>query len=153
MSSEQDSIRLLRDTPVDARRLAQVRGRVLERLAARRSGPGRWILAGAAAVMLLAAAVAWTARRVELEAPVVTAKAPQAPEWALAPMPRRAKVDPGLPPRARWRDGDRPVRPRDIEVVAVQAAPETGGADTALLEIPTSNPDVVLYWLVDSGGD
>jgi hypothetical protein len=33
-----------------------------------------------------------------------------------------------------------------ITVVAVHEG-------TAMVQIPTSNPDVVLYWLVDGGGD
>ena len=135
----QDLIRLLRDAPVDEERLAEVRRRVLLKVDARRPGPGRWILAGALSSLLLAV-VLWPTT-LKLDAPVIAWSAPAPPEWALErPVgarhaePRRAVA----PPRT--------VRESEITVVAVEE-------NAAMLQIPTSNPDVVLYWLVDGGGE
>jgi hypothetical protein len=152
MSEIRDPIYSLRETPVDARRLAQVRGRVLERLGVRRPGPGRWVLAGATAVCGLIAAAVWLTRPEAVELPAVAWTAPPPPGWALTPA-ARSRAEHGLPPVARPRVVRRPAVRREIEVVTVQTASAADRPDTALLAIPTSNPDVVLYWLVDGGGD
>ena len=137
-----DPILLLRDPPVDDMRLAEIRRRVLTKVAAQRPGPGRWILAGGVASCLLAAFL-WP-QRLALDPPVVAWSAPQPPAWAFAPGPR-TRLDHRLPPVARSREVEPQPQP-EITVVAVHE-------DTATLQIPTSNPDVVLYWLVDGGGD
>ena len=139
MSEIQDSIRLLRDAPVDERRLAAVRRRVIERLERRRFWPGGWALATATALGLALVGL-WRTRTPELELPAITWNAPAPPEWALDPAPIRPTT-----PVARVRPAAKSAR-RAPRVVSAER-------ETALLEIPTSNPDVVLYWLVDGGGD
>ena len=137
-----DPIQILRNTPVDERRLAAVRQRVLERVAAGSPGPGRWILAGAVASGLLAAWL-WPAP-VTLEPPAAAWRAPAPPQWAFESV-RVVRRGHGLPPVARKLRGE-PQREPEMTVVAVEER-------TAMVRIPTSNPDVVLYWLVDGGGD
>ncbi len=140
-----DPIPILRDAPADERRLAAVRRRVLERVAGRGPGPGRWVLAGALASGLLAVWL-WPSP-LSLEPPAVAWTAPtRPPEWAferIAVEARRA----GHKRAARPAIGARgkPQEP-EITIIAVED-------DTAKLQIPTSNPDVVLYWLVDASGD
>jgi hypothetical protein len=136
MSEMQDPIRLLREVPIDAVRLAAVRRRVIERLGRPRLWRGRWALAGATA-LAVSCAVLWLTRTPELEPPALTWHAPAPPDWALNPPSVRAPEPAKQPPRPT---------PRAPRVVSTEN-------ETALLEIPTSNPDVVLYWLIDSGGD
>jgi hypothetical protein len=156
MPEMHDPIRLLRDAPVDAGRLAKVRGRVLSRLERSRPWMGPWILAGAGALALSFASL-WLSRTEELRLPAVASSAPAPPDWALDP-PRPALTsgaganDRLLTRAAQW---DQRIVSRAREGAVTSIAPRivSTGEDTALLEIPTSNPDVVLYWLVDSGGD
>jgi hypothetical protein len=151
-----DPIRLLQEIPIDGRRLAAVRRRVLERVGTRRFGPGRWLLAGAVAAGVFAA-FAWTSVRTGPESLVAAWSAPKPPDWALSPTPDRRVAAPAAsvaePPAQATRQVPADPNPAAIKVLAVQAAPQEGEPETALLGIPTSNPDVVLYWLVDSGGD
>lgn len=146
-----DAIQLLRETPVDEARLADVRRRVLERVASRRPGPGRWILAGAIGSALLAFWL-WPSP-LSLEPPAVAWTVPaRPPEWAFerVRLPDPPKASGGAPVGARHaepgRDRSRPYDAPEITVVAVEG-------QTATVQIPTSNPDVVLYWLIDGGGD
>ena len=144
MSEIKDPIRLLREAPVDSARLAAVRGRVLERLARRRLWPGTWVLVGASAFGLVLAAL-WTERTQVLRLPPLAWSAPAPPEWALDPTPARTP-----PPSRVTRPAARRVRTEPVRKEATIVSIEN---ETALLEIPTSNPDVVIYWLVDGGGD
>ena len=146
-----ESMQILRETPIDARRLAGIRRQVLDRLAARRGGPGRWILAGAVSVLLLALGAALWPRQLELDAPAIAWSAPPSPEWALSTLRPAARLPEVSQPSPGSNAGVPEVAA--IEVVSIQDAAEPEGPQTAVLEIPTSNPDVVLYWLVDGGGD
>jgi len=144
MSETQDPIRLLRDAPVDSAKLAELRGRVLERLGRRRLWPGRWVLAGASAFALLLGAL-WLPRTEEPQSPAIAFGAPAPPEWALDPPPARLPAQTAATAPARQIVRAEPVR-QAATIVSIEN-------ETALLEIPTSNPDVVLYWLVDGAGD
>jgi hypothetical protein len=147
MPDHNDPVLLLREAPVDERRLAAVRRRVLDSVG-RRSWPGRWALAGALASGTFLA-FHWAPRPMSLEPPAITANLPKPPEWALSPVVR--VVQTSFPARRRLLPAQ--ASPAKVQLLAVQSAPSEGEPDTAVLEIQTSNPDVVLYWLVDSGGD
>ena len=137
-----DSIRLLRDAPVDEARLAEVRRRVLAKVGSRRPSLVRWALAGAVSSVLLAA-VLWPTT-LKLNPPAIVWSAPVPPEWAFEPV------------LIEWADHSLAPVARSLEV-SPQPEPETTVVavheGAAMVQIPTSNPDVVLYWLVDGGGD
>jgi hypothetical protein len=139
---------------------------------------GRWILAGAGALALSFAAL-WLSRTEELRLPAVAWSAPAPPDWANDRFLTRAPRGDQQTVSRRMKKTTEQQSPASHGGVRIAAGPRhccrgsvkpslsgdaaprsalaprvvSTGEDTALLEIPTSNPDVVLYWLVDSGGD
>ncbi len=145
------------DSSLDPAALAAVRMSVLQRLSAP-AAPGFWatwklrialVLAGAASL-----AVAWSVRHPADRAPapqiaaVMPEKQAAVPQSALHPP---AAVEPIRPadPRERLE-----LPPAEIEVFAQNAPPEAadGAGGGVILKLPSSNPDVILYWLSDEQG-
>ena len=128
--------------PSDAQMLADVRRRVLSRLARRPwTGRLRWAAAGGLAAVL-AAAVLWPGRPPgPLPAPITLA-APKAPDIAFTP--RNRKIAPPPQKKEKIESKSRP---------AVQVARAAGPDEDLLVELESSNPDVLIYWLMEPAGD
>jgi hypothetical protein len=146
----QAALRDLGQEDVDAAALAAVRWRVTQSLdearPARRFAPV-WAFPAAAAVAALA--VLLLGRRPERSAetppvaqgPAVASAPPSLPAPPAAPAGRA----PVAPRRAVARAGARPVAPR--------AAPARIERQSDLvIKLVTSDPDIVIYWLVDQNG-
>jgi anti-sigma factor RsiW len=129
LEASQRAVKDLRDEPADAEALEEIRGLVLARIAVSEPKPRfSWRFAYAAAAAVLAiAAVVWVPRPTPppLPVPVASLPAPVLPEAAPKPPVRRAVH--------KLRPAPRP-RPEPL-----------------LVKFETSDPNVVIYWIVESG--
>ncbi len=131
LEASQRAVKDLRDEAVDAEALEEIRGRVLARIAADAPAPRfSWRFAYAAAAVLAVAAVVWVSRRAPeppppLPRPVASMPAPALPEAVPKPPVRRAVRKPRPVPKPR--------------------------PEPLLVKLETSDPNVVIYWIVESG--
>ena len=126
----QGVLRELRDEPVPADSLARVRMRVTERTS--RRGWRAWWVPAMAVVWLVLTVVLWPRRVIEPvapPAPPVVAQTPVQPAAAVQPVVVAASKPPKIRPRAR-------------------PAPSHGS-----IRIETADPDVVLIFVNDGGGE
>lgn len=141
--SLQAELRALRAVPENDARMAAVRRAVLSRIETRRRAAAGLAYAASLA-MLVAAAALWLRGPMTLPPlePVVF-DLPAAPQFAFVKPDRR-------PPVAT----SPPVRSSEIRVVSVSKGEGVDdGAASAMLELPSSNPKVVLYFLAESKGE
>lgn len=141
MAASQQALRRQLAPPLDAATLARVRAGVLAEIGRRRhAGPARWL---ALAATLLAAVALWRfweprpAEPPAAEPPVVT---PAPPDAEAAPEPPAVMAAaPSLPP------------PRDREPSPPPPAAAVGPPERKplVIKLTSSDPDLVIYWLVD----
>ena len=115
---------------------AEVRARVMSEVRQRRRHVWMAYAAAAAAVVVIVSAVwIWRVSRVA-DMPLV---ARTMPHWAPPPIevPRVPTVKHAVGPKRRPVQPARPVEP----------------AEPLLVKLETSDPDVVIYWIVESKGD
>ncbi|HEY1341088.1 MAG TPA: anti-sigma factor [Bryobacteraceae bacterium] len=144
-SGMKDTLALLRDVhreEIAPAHFTAVRARVLDRLAGGRKRSWVWGLAAAAALaVVLALAIAPRGVRQPQHVAVVTPAPPPPPPRVEAQIVR-AKVAPR--PRPRRRVAMAKAGPK------VQAPP---AAEPLVVKMETSDPNVIIYWQVDSRGE
>ncbi len=139
----------LRDAPSDDVRLGVVRRRVHERLAHRRRNVALWAWSASAAT--LAAAMLWISwnatEPVGLQA--VSFALPEPPSFAFVIPSRLQRIVAAPVPKSR------PPAPEEGIRVAAVIEPEPGqaGGVATLLQLPSSDPDVLMYFLIESQGE
>ncbi len=148
------------DSSIDPAALADIRMSVLQRLSAP-AAPGFWTAWRLRAALALAGAAffaaVWIARHADDRAPApqTAAVTPVKPPAVAQPAPAiqtsaALQSRPAAPPE---RPEPPPAQPAAIEVFARNAPPEAEDGDGGvILKLPSSNPDVILYWLSDEQG-
>lgn len=159
-----DDLRLSVDSSIDPAVLSAVRTSVLQQLSAP-SLPGffgTWRARVAVAVVgagvgIATTAISWNTPRLPERSPEPTIAAVQAIEQPPTPEPlplplllpeQRRLPAPAEPPKL-------PPKPQtEIEIFALNTPPESedGLSDGVILKLPSTNPDVVLYWISDGQG-
>jgi anti-sigma factor RsiW len=133
IESSQRAVKDLADEAADAEALYEIRERVLAMVAAERPAPRprvSWKIAGAMAAVLAVAAIVWVSRPAPytpppLPRPVASMPAPPTPEPAPKLPVTRVVRKPRLAPKP--------------------------GPEPLLVKLETSDPNVVIYWIVESG--
>jgi anti-sigma factor RsiW len=154
----QQALKDLAEERLDPAALAAVRSSVRQALDGGRGVPMRrlppaWAVAAAAVVALVAILLGWRSAGVHTppvaERPVVPPAPSATPAVGSPPSaPRVAAADTESPrPRGRAPRGVKDP-PQDRRPLPVAATAES----TLLLKLVTSDPDIVIYWLVDQNG-
>ncbi|MGE5569761.1 MAG: anti-sigma factor family protein [Rhodospirillales bacterium] len=139
LETSQSAVKDQRSEAVDVEALEEIRRRVLARIAAEAPAPRfSWKPAYAAAAVLAVIAVVWISRREPVPPPPLPFPAASVP--APEPALRRAshKPSPARKPRVR--------PPVDIPRPEPKPSPEP-----LLVKLETSDPNVVIYWIIESG--
>ena len=136
-------------------RLAAIRARVLERMAARSPWGRRlgWAVVAFAAVG--SALAGWTLSLSTARPPLTaTFEAPEAPAWALSP-PLRREQRPAIvaAPREIAAAPHEDPEPEIRVAAIIPPDAETASPGGVLLELESKNPNVVLYFMADNQGD
>jgi len=146
LSRSQAVFKSIRQETVSAAELAELRVRVMERVAVRKPKPfwGRWVyaLAGAAFVVVIVAGVlAREGHRDEKAVKVVElAPPPPAVQAVVAP----AKVETQNPVKVNVKHRARK------KVIQPKVSPEP--AAPMMVKLQTDDPNIVIYWLFDQNG-
>lgn len=136
-------LRELRQSAPPLERLDAVRARVRERIAARERLRWGGLLVGSTAAMFLFFAL-WKAQAPPTQMLEFVGNPPAAPEAAFH-IPPREEPKPRRAPRAS-------APPREIRVAA-WTEPTLEHSGSTLLELPSTDDNVVLYFLIDPQGD
>lgn len=139
LEATQSAVKELRGETVEEAALDGIRARVLERLGAMPAvrPAWSWRLASALAAAVLVAGVFWVATdRSAPPLPRPAVVAPPAPQLAVVPTAPRAVT--------RVAKRRKPAAPK-------QARPQTQ-SEPLLVKLETSDPDVVIYWIVEPKG-
>jgi pyrroline-5-carboxylate reductase len=137
----------LRDLANDPVETAQLRQRVFAAVRPRRMRPVAWIAAAAAALLLI----------------VFVANRPKKPEVAITqPPPAKSQPIDKPQPAAKSQEAEKPQPQSPVEVAALKPKPlperparlrnEKQSRDTVITFV-TDDPDVVIYWLVNTEGE
>jgi hypothetical protein len=157
-----DDLRLAIDSSIDPAVLAAVRTSVLQQLATPPvpSFFGMWRARIAVAVVgvgIAAIAITWNALRQTERVPEPTIAVVQPIEQPPIPEPVPPPVSLGEQPQppAPAEQPKLPPKPQtEIEVFAINMPPDSGDAANpgVILKLPSTNPNVVLYWISDGQG-
>ncbi len=148
LRSHRDVLAGLADEAVDDAVLRSVRSRVMARIEARahRTGAWRWAWAAAAAIGAILVSVA-VLKHAPDQAPVSTTHRPQ-------PAPTVRASETSEPPTDNLAAQTQSVT-QIARVQATRSARLSGAkaAEPLVVKMLTDDPDVVIYWLVDSEGE
>jgi len=159
-----DDLRLAIDSSIDPAVLSAVRTSVLQQLSTP-SAPsffGTWRARIAVAVVgagvgIATMAITWNTLRQTERVPEPTIAVVQPVEQPPIPEPVPPPVSLPEQPRLPVAAEQPKLRPKpqtEIEVFALKPPPESddGLSDGVILKLPSTNPDVVLYWISESQG-
>jgi anti-sigma factor RsiW len=136
LEASQAMVKSLRGDEADDASLDEIRARVMANLRAEPQPRRSWRWAYAAAAALALVAVTWLFR------PQYTPPELPRPVIAVPPVPSLAAL-PHRPAQAVRRR-----RPRPVPALHGQRS-----AEPLVVKLETSDPDVVIYWIIDSKGD
>ena len=172
MMSDLDWLRGAHLEPADRSALLQVRESVMGQLEAKRGRwagpwlpiPWKWQIVAVSVVAVMLGGVAWWRAAPVVEEPRVAEKKEAHPDKLPAavletkPAPAEKKIlATRTKPRAAKPVQRRKVEPAPMELVRVDLEPKSEETSTqaVMIKIPTSNPDIVVYMLMDDskGGD